>query len=77
MGQELLNKIIKGYIFKMNQLSGAWIYSKPFLDLSLWYCELTCLFCSRPSEVNENNSSQRSLLEEGIKPEQRTNSMSG
>ncbi|XP_061209871.1 protein scribble homolog isoform X26 [Neopsephotus bourkii] len=32
---------------------------------------------ARPSEVNENNSSQRNSLEEGIKPEQRTNSMSG
>ncbi|XP_031462226.1 protein scribble homolog isoform X2 [Phasianus colchicus] len=32
---------------------------------------------TRSSEVNENNSSQRNSLEEGMKPEQRTNSMSG
>ncbi|XP_052521122.1 protein scribble homolog isoform X16 [Tympanuchus pallidicinctus] len=32
---------------------------------------------TRTSEVNENNSSQRNSLEEGMKPEQRTNSMSG
>ncbi|XP_010009486.1 PREDICTED: protein scribble homolog, partial [Nestor notabilis] len=32
---------------------------------------------TRSSEVNENNSSQRSSVEEGIKPEQRTNSVSG
>ncbi|XP_072183798.1 protein scribble homolog isoform X13 [Excalfactoria chinensis] len=32
---------------------------------------------TRSSEVNENNSSQRNSLEEGMKPEQRTNSMTG
>ncbi|XP_021238475.1 protein scribble homolog isoform X20 [Numida meleagris] len=32
---------------------------------------------TRSTEVNENNSSQRNSLEEGMKPEQRTNSMSG
>ncbi|XP_040552156.1 protein scribble homolog isoform X49 [Gallus gallus] len=32
---------------------------------------------TRSSEVNENNSSQRNSLEEGMKPEQRTNSVSG
>ncbi|KAM6350243.1 protein scribble homolog isoform 13-T13 [Podargus strigoides] len=32
---------------------------------------------TRPSEVNENNSSQRNSLEEGTKPDQRTNSTSG
>ncbi|XP_065688878.1 protein scribble homolog isoform X15 [Patagioenas fasciata] len=32
---------------------------------------------TRPSEVTENSSSQRNSLEEGMKPEQRTGSMSG
>ncbi|XP_032036869.1 protein scribble homolog isoform X5 [Aythya fuligula] len=32
---------------------------------------------ARSSEVNENNSSQRNSLEEAMKPEQRTNSISG
>ncbi|XP_051467334.1 protein scribble homolog isoform X21 [Apus apus] len=32
---------------------------------------------ARPSEVGENSSSQRNSLEDGIKPEQRTSSMSG
>ncbi|XP_072781265.1 protein scribble homolog isoform X22 [Taeniopygia guttata] len=32
---------------------------------------------ARPLELSENNSSQRNSLEEGIKPEHRTNSMSG
>nr|XP_038031172.1 protein scribble homolog isoform X22 [Anas platyrhynchos] len=32
---------------------------------------------TRSSEVNENNSSQRNSLEEAMKPEQRTNSISG
>ncbi|XP_037982340.1 protein scribble homolog isoform X16 [Motacilla alba alba] len=32
---------------------------------------------ARPLELSENNSSQRNSLEEGMKPEHRTNSMSG
>lgn len=32
---------------------------------------------SRPLELSENSSSQRNSLEEGMKSEQRTNSLSG
>lgn len=35
------------------------------------------VFFSRPLELSENSNSQRNSLEEGIKSEQRTNSLSG
>lgn len=35
------------------------------------------VFFFRPLELSENSSSQRNSLEEGIKSEQRTSSMSG
>ncbi|XP_033926132.1 protein scribble homolog isoform X2 [Melopsittacus undulatus] len=53
--------IIEGVEYKIEKLNGRNIQAS----------------AARPSEVNENNSSQRNSLEEGIKPEQRTNSMSG
>ncbi|KAM6411029.1 protein scribble homolog isoform 18-T18 [Pluvialis apricaria] len=53
--------IIEGVEYKIERLNGRSSQSPP----------------TRPSEVNENSSSQRNSLEEGIKPEQRTNSMSG
>ncbi|XP_062484434.1 protein scribble homolog isoform X22 [Pezoporus occidentalis] len=53
--------IIEGVEYKIEKLNGRNIQAP----------------AARPSEVNENNSSQRNSLEEGIKPEQRTNSMSG
>ncbi|KAM6283175.1 protein scribble homolog [Porphyrio hochstetteri] len=53
--------IIEGVEYKIERLNGRSIQAS----------------AARPSEVNENNSSQRNSLEEGIKPEQRTNSMSG
>ncbi|XP_030332571.1 protein scribble homolog isoform X14 [Strigops habroptila] len=53
--------IIEGVEYKIERLNGRNIQAP----------------ATRPSEVNENNSSQRSSLEEGIKPEQRTNSVSG
>ncbi|XP_010115114.1 PREDICTED: protein scribble homolog, partial [Chlamydotis macqueenii] len=53
--------IIEGVEYKIERLNGRSIQAS----------------AARPSEVNENSSSQRNSLEEGIKPEQRTNSMSG
>ncbi|PKU40155.1 hypothetical protein llap_9545 [Limosa lapponica baueri] len=53
--------IIEGVEYKIERLSGRSSQSP----------------ATRPSEVNENSSSQRNSLEEGIKAEQRTNSMSG
>ncbi|XP_010136241.1 PREDICTED: protein scribble homolog [Buceros rhinoceros silvestris] len=53
--------IIEGVEYKIERLNG----------------KSTQAPATRPSEVNENSSSQRNSLEEGIKPEQRTNSMSG
>ncbi|XP_074880330.1 protein scribble homolog isoform X31 [Buteo buteo] len=53
--------IIEGVEYKIERLNGRSIQAP----------------ATRPSEVNENSSSQRNSLEEGIKPEQRTNSMSG
>ncbi|KAM4684944.1 protein scribble homolog isoform 8-T8 [Amazona ochrocephala] len=53
--------IIEGVEYKIEKLNGRNIQAP----------------AARPSEINENNSSQRNSLEEGIKPEQRTNSMSG
>ncbi|XP_061850572.1 protein scribble homolog isoform X11 [Colius striatus] len=53
--------IIEGVEYKIERLNGRSIQAA----------------AARPSEVNENNSSQRNSLEEGIKPEQRTNSLSG
>ncbi|KAM6318487.1 protein scribble homolog [Aegotheles albertisi] len=53
--------IIEGVEYKIERLNGRSIQAP----------------AARPSEVNENNSSQRNSLEDGIKPEQRTNSMSG
>ncbi|XP_035753483.1 protein scribble homolog isoform X4 [Egretta garzetta] len=53
--------IIEGVEYKIERLNGRSIQAP----------------ATRPSEVTENNSSQRNSLEEGIKPEQRTNSMSG
>ncbi|XP_054670008.1 protein scribble homolog isoform X22 [Grus americana] len=53
--------IIEGVEYKIERLNGRSIQAP----------------ATRPSEDNENSSSQRNSLEEGIKPEQRTNSMSG
>ncbi|XP_056186299.1 protein scribble homolog isoform X26 [Falco biarmicus] len=53
--------IIEGVEYKIERLNGRNVQAP----------------ATRPFEVNENNSSQRNSLEEGIKPEQRTNSMSG
>ncbi|KAM6102759.1 protein scribble homolog isoform 23-T23 [Theristicus caerulescens] len=53
--------IIEGVEYKIERLNGRSIQAP----------------ATRASEVNENSSSQRNSLEEGIKPEQRTNSMSG
>ncbi|KAM6374458.1 protein scribble homolog isoform 34-T39 [Alca torda] len=53
--------IIEGVEYKIERLNGRSSQSP----------------ATRPSEVGENSSSQRNSLEEGIKPEQRTNSMSG
>ncbi|XP_009469942.1 PREDICTED: protein scribble homolog [Nipponia nippon] len=53
--------IIEGVEYKIERLNGRSIQAP----------------ATRTSEVNENSSSQRNSLEEGIKPEQRTNSMSG
>ncbi|XP_068017167.1 protein scribble homolog isoform X19 [Melanerpes formicivorus] len=53
--------IIEGVEYKIERLNGRGIQAP----------------ATRPSEVNENNSSQRNSLEEGLKPEQRTNSVSG
>ncbi|KAM9013696.1 protein scribble homolog isoform 1-T1 [Ara ararauna] len=53
--------IIEGVEYKIEKLNGRNIQAP----------------AARPSEVSENNSSQRNSLEEGIKPEERTNSMSG
>ncbi|XP_075599222.1 protein scribble homolog isoform X20 [Balearica regulorum gibbericeps] len=53
--------IIEGVEYKIERLNGRSIQAP----------------ATRPSEVNENSSSQRNSLEEGIKPDQRTNSMSG
>ncbi|XP_014801218.1 PREDICTED: protein scribble homolog isoform X18 [Calidris pugnax] len=53
--------IIEGVEYKIERLNGRSSQSP----------------ATRPSEVNENSSSQRNSLEEGIKAEQRTNSMSG
>ncbi|XP_009893787.1 PREDICTED: protein scribble homolog [Charadrius vociferus] len=53
--------IIEGVEYKIERLNGRSSQSP----------------ATRPSEVNENSSSQRNSLEEGIKPDQRTNSMSG
>ncbi|XP_040441328.1 protein scribble homolog isoform X16 [Falco naumanni] len=53
--------IIEGVEYKIERLNGRSVQAP----------------ATRPFEVNENNSSQRNSLEEGIKPEQRTNSMSG
>ncbi|XP_075271488.1 protein scribble homolog isoform X21 [Opisthocomus hoazin] len=53
--------IIEGVEYKIERLNGRSIQAP----------------ATRPSEVNENSSSQRNSLEEGIKPEQRTNSVSG
>ncbi|XP_054045653.1 protein scribble homolog isoform X16 [Rissa tridactyla] len=53
--------IIEGVEYKIERLNGRSSQSP----------------ATRTSEVNENSSSQRNSLEEGIKPEQRTNSVSG
>ncbi|XP_075561025.1 protein scribble homolog isoform X3 [Pelecanus crispus] len=53
--------IIEGVEYKIERLNGRNIQAP----------------AARPSEVNENSSSLRNSLEEGIKPEQRTNSASG
>ncbi|XP_064010585.1 protein scribble homolog isoform X1 [Pogoniulus pusillus] len=53
--------IIEGVEYKIERLNGRSIQAP----------------ATRPSEINENNSSQRNSLEEGLKPEQRTNSVSG
>ncbi|XP_075346449.1 protein scribble homolog isoform X29 [Mycteria americana] len=53
--------IIEGVEYKIERLNGRSIQAP----------------ATRPSEVNENSNSQRNSLEEGIKPEQRTNCMSG
>ncbi|XP_074676333.1 protein scribble homolog isoform X11 [Strix aluco] len=53
--------IIEGVEYKIERLNGRNIQAP----------------ATRPSEVSENSSSQRNSLEEGIKPEQRANSMSG
>ncbi|KAM9303797.1 protein scribble homolog isoform 5-T5 [Morus bassanus] len=53
--------IIEGVEYKIERLNGRSIQAP----------------ATRPSDVSENSSSQRNSLEEGIKPEQRTNSMSG
>ncbi|XP_074942179.1 protein scribble homolog isoform X39 [Phalacrocorax aristotelis] len=53
--------IIEGVEYKIERLNGRNIQAP----------------ATRPSDVSENSSSQRNSLEEGIKPEQRTNSMSG
>ncbi|XP_064531969.1 protein scribble homolog isoform X12 [Pseudopipra pipra] len=53
--------IIEGVEYKVERLNGRSIQAP----------------AARPSELSENSSLQRNSLEEGIKPEQRTNSMSG
>ncbi|XP_069738175.1 protein scribble homolog isoform X16 [Phaenicophaeus curvirostris] len=53
--------IIEGVEYKIERLNGRSIPAP----------------ATRPSEISENSSSQRNSLEEGIKPEQRTNSTSG
>ncbi|OWK51386.1 Protein scribble [Lonchura striata] len=53
--------IIEGVEYKVERLNGRSSLSP----------------AARPLELSENNSSQRNSLEEGIKPEHRTNSMSG
>ncbi|KAM6126057.1 protein scribble homolog isoform 3-T3 [Pterocles gutturalis] len=53
--------IIEGVEYKIERLNGRSVQAP----------------ATRPSEVNENSSSQRNSLEEGIKPEQRTSSLSG
>lgn len=76
MDKELLSKIMKGCV--QPELTVA------FWDMGLSQTSpgraplhLTRSFCSRSPEVTENSSSQRNSLEEGMKPEQRTGSMSG
>ncbi|XP_027561058.1 protein scribble homolog [Neopelma chrysocephalum] len=53
--------IIEGVEYKVERLNGRSIQAP----------------AARPSELSENSSLQRNSLEEGIKPEQRTNSLSG
>ncbi|XP_058688308.1 protein scribble homolog isoform X26 [Poecile atricapillus] len=53
--------IIEGVEYKVERLNGRSIQAS----------------AARPLELSENSSSQRNSLEEGIKSEQRTNSMSG
>ncbi|XP_027525425.1 protein scribble homolog [Corapipo altera] len=53
--------IIEGVEYKVERLNGRGIQAP----------------AARPSELSENSNLQRNSLEEGIKPEQRTNSMSG
>ncbi|XP_027764012.1 protein scribble homolog, partial [Empidonax traillii] len=53
--------IIEGVEYKVERLNGRSIQAP----------------AARPSELSENSSLQRNSLEEGIKPEQGTNSMSG
>ncbi|KAJ7399182.1 Protein scribble like protein [Pitangus sulphuratus] len=53
--------IIEGVEYKVERLNGRSVQAPP----------------ARPSELSENSSLQRNSLEEGIKPEQGTNSMSG
>ncbi|XP_064910889.1 protein scribble homolog isoform X8 [Columba livia] len=53
--------IIEGVEYKIERLNGRSIQAP----------------ATRPPEVTENSSSQRNSLEEGMKPEQRTGSMSG
>lgn len=78
MEKEALSKSMMGCVIKVGCVAfwGVELLSIP------WGCEPVgllpyMLIWFRSSEVNENNSSQRNSLEEGMKPEQRTNSVSG
>lgn len=75
MVDELLSKAMEGCDFTLNLLllSGG----GPVPPFAGCGAAAHRGFFSRPLEHNENSSSQRNSLEEGIKSEQRTNSMSG
>lgn len=78
MVDELLSKAMEGCDFTLNLLllSGSGPVP-PFAGFAACGAAAHRVFFSRPLEHNENSSSQRNSLEEGIKSEQRTNSMSG
>lgn len=67
----------RGCAFTLEQFLLSQDLSQPWLAVQPVVLQFTELFSARPSELSENSSSQRNSLEEGIKSEHRTNSMSG